>query len=108
LRSLQGDPHIDTLTGEQLQVRNVIIQYVNISESDIVEDVSGSLGLSFQLTGSGRVQVLRDGNLVEGTWKRESATSITTYQDASGQAIALNRGLTFVQLVPLDFRPEIS
>ena len=108
LRSVQGDPHIDSLTGEQLQVRNVIIQYVNMSESDIVEDVNGVMGLSFQLTGSGKVQVLRDGNLFDGTWKRDSRSSVTTYQDSSGKTIALNRGLTFVQVVPVGFRPDIS
>lgn len=108
LRNLQGEPHIDALTGKQLAPRNVIIQYVGISESSIEEDVGGNLGLIFNLTGSGRVQVFRDGQVYEGTWRRDARNSITSYLDAAGKPIPLNRGLTFIQLVPGDFQVNIG
>ena len=108
LRFLGGEPHIDALTGEQIRVKNVIIQYVDISESGIVEDVGGNVGLAFGLTGSGPVQIFRDGQQINGTWKREGRKQITSYADEAGKPIALNRGLTFIQVVPKDFQPSVS
>ncbi|MHB9111253.1 MAG: DUF3048 domain-containing protein [Thermoleophilia bacterium] len=108
LRSISGEPHMDALTGTQIAPRNVIIQYVNISESDIEEDAGGNMGLDFGLQGTGRVQVFRDGQLVEGAWERAGESSVTMYLDATGKPILLNRGLTFVQLVPVGFQPVIT
>lgn len=108
LRSISGEPHMDALSGAQIAPKNVIIQYVNISESSVEEDAGGNMGLIFGLKGTGRVQVFRDGQLIEGTWERTGETSVTWYLDANGKPIPLNRGLTFVQLVPVDFQPSIS
>lgn len=108
LRSISGEPHMDSLTGTQIAPKNVIIQYVNISESEIEEDAGGNMGLDFNLQGTGRVQVFRDGQLIEGTWERTGLSSVTWYLDANGKPIPLNRGLTFVQLVPTDFQPAVS
>ncbi|MHB0867310.1 MAG: DUF3048 domain-containing protein [Thermoleophilia bacterium] len=107
LRSIGGEPHTDAATGQQLAVKNVIVQYVSIAQSGIEEDVGGNQGLIFELTGSGRVQVFRDGLMIEGTWKREAKDQLTTYLDAAGKPIPLNRGLTFVQLVAPDFQPKV-
>lgn len=108
LRFVQGEPHMDTLTSAQLAPKNVIVQYVSITESDIEEDVGGNRGLVFNLQGSGRVQIFRDGQAYEGTWNRPDATSVTQYVDAAGKPIPLNRGLTFIQLVPVDFQINVS
>lgn len=107
-RFIGGEPHIDSLNGAQISPKNVVIQYVNISDSDIEEDAGGNMGLIFGLQGTGRVQVFRDGQMVEGTWERTGESSVTWYLDASGKPIPLNRGLTFVQLVPVGFQPSVS
>lgn len=108
LRSISGEAHTDASTGKQLAPKNVIVQYVSISESTIEEDTGGNMGLIFNLTGSGRVQVFRDGQVIEGTWHRDDRNSITSYLDAAGKPIPLNRGLTFIQLVPGDFQVSTS
>lgn len=108
LRNLGGEPHIDALTGKQLAPKNVIVQYVGISESSIEEDVGGNMGLIFNLTGSGKVQIFRDGRMYEGTWNRDARDSITSYLDAAGKPIPLNRGLTFIQVVPGDFQVNVG
>ncbi|MHB1390697.1 MAG: DUF3048 domain-containing protein [Thermoleophilia bacterium] len=107
LRSIGGVPHTDAATGRQLAVKNVIIQYVTITQSGIEEDSGGNYGLEFTLTGSGRVQVFRDGQMIEGTWSRPAKDQLTTYLDSAGNPIPLNRGLTFVQLVAPDFQPKV-
>lgn len=102
-RFMQGEPHVDAGTGAQLAAKNVIVQYVNSYESNIKEDAS-NYGLIFDLTGSGRALVFRDGEVVSGTWSRPTRDSITTYTADDGTVIQLNQGPTWVQLVPADFQ----
>lgn len=104
LRSIGGEAHIDTLTGKQIAARNVIIQYVPVSESDIEEDAGGNRSLEFGLTGSGKALIFRDGQVIAATWTRPAINQMTTYTDAAGQPVPLNRGLTFIQLVQPDFQ----
>lgn len=108
LRFLNGESHDDSMTGSQLAAKNVIVQYVDITESDIVEDAGGNRGLAFRLIGQGRAQIFQDGRVIDCFWIRDGRNSLTYYVDSAEQLIPLNRGLTFVQLVPLDFRAQIK
>lgn len=102
-RFIGGTPHVDVLTGAQISPKNVIIQFVEVSESNIVEDAGGNYGLQYALAGSGRIVMFRDGMAIEGQWSRAADTDVTTYLDTAGKPLPLNRGQTFVQLVPVDF-----
>jgi len=104
LRSIGGEAHIDTLTGKQIAAKNVIIQYVSVNESNIEEDVGGNRSLEFELTGSGKALIFRDGQVITAIWKRVALNQMTTYTDAAGQPVPLNRGLTFIQLVQPEFQ----
>lgn len=103
LRSMGGEPHIDALTKAQIATKNVIIQYVQVIESDIEEDTGGNLGLIFKLTGTGKVVIFRDGQAITGTWQRAGIGEATSYVDAAGKPIPLSPGQTWIQLVPPDF-----
>ena len=61
------------------------------------------MGLTFGLTGAGKVLIFRDGQMISGQWSRPGLTAPTSYLDAAGKPITLNRGQTWVQLVPTDF-----
>jgi len=104
LRFIGGEPHIDALTGTQIAAKNVIIQYVQVTQSDIVEDANGDVGLIFNLTGSGKAVIFRDGQIFSGRWLRESKNAVTSYIDAAGKVIPLDVGQTWIQLVPADFQ----
>ncbi len=108
LRFNGGAAHMDAETGRQLAPKNVIIQFVPSHESDIVEDAGGNRGVEYTLTGSGKALVFRDGQLIQGTWSRANRGDVTQYFDASNKPIALNRGLTFVQLVDTNFQASWS
>ncbi|MFA5809606.1 MAG: DUF3048 C-terminal domain-containing protein, partial [Thermoleophilia bacterium] len=108
LRTIGGDAHIDTLTGKQIAAKNVIIQYVSITESDTAEDAAGNRVLEFGLTGTGKAMIFRDGQAITATWSRAALNQMTTYTDAAGQPVPLNRGLTFIQLVQPDFQASWS
>lgn len=103
LRFNGDEAHMDSETGRQLAPKNVIIQFVPSYESDIVEDEGGNRGVEYTLTGSGKALIFRDGQVIQGTWSRANRGDITQYHDASNKPIALNRGLTFVQLVDTNF-----
>ncbi len=104
LRFNGGKADTDALTGKQIAPKNVIIQYVQVLDSGIVEDASGEHGLQFTLTGSGKVQIFRDGQVLSGQWQRQSKGAITSYIDANGNPIPLDVGQTWIEVVPTDFQ----
>ena len=87
LRSYGTKPVVDQ-KGVQAAYENIIVQYINYpSESE---------GIT---TGSGRVQIFRDGKVVEGTWSRPSTSEPAEFTDADGNTILLKPGRTWVELV---------
>jgi hypothetical protein len=108
LRFHGNEVNKDAETGKQLAPKNVIIQYVPSSESDIIEDAGGDHGMQYALTGSGRALVFRDGQVIDGIWSRPNRGDITQYYDAAKKPIALNRGLTFIQIVDTSFQANWS
>jgi len=108
LRWDEGIPHTDALDGKQISAANVVILFAEHRPTDIVEDSIGATSINIILEGSGRLQVLRDGVVIEGTWKLGDPHEPIVFYDASGNEIALKPGKTWVQLVPLDYEVEIS
>lgn len=95
LRAQAGVPHRDAATGNQLTARNVIIQ---IGDVRPVGDRAGHI--LYTTEGSGKALVLLDGRAVPATWRKDSRDARTRYFDQAGQEIALNRGTTWVELLP--------
>jgi len=108
LRFIGNEPHMDANTGTQIAPKNVIIQFVEASESSIIEDEGGNHGMEYKLLGTGKALIFRDGQVIQGTWSRADRNQVTQYVDASGKVIPLNRGQTFVQVVPQGFQPSWS
>ncbi|MGH2718680.1 MAG: DUF3048 domain-containing protein, partial [Actinomycetota bacterium] len=74
--------------GSIMSTPNLIVQEVAVSMSWWVEDSSGSHQPIATLTGTGNAVVCRQGNCVNGTWSRGSASQPTQYLDSSGQPIS--------------------
>lgn len=103
LRSVQGEPHLEGLTKEQIAADNVIIFYAEHKKTDIVEDSLGSTAIDIVMTGSGRAQVCRDGIVIEGRWIQVAPGELIQYYTADGKLIPLRPGKTWIQLVPTDY-----
>ena len=58
-------PHIDNETKNQLEVKNLIVQYV--AESPIQGDEKNRL--TYDLVGSGKAVVFIDGTAIDSTWR---------------------------------------
>jgi Protein of unknown function (DUF3048) N-terminal domain/Protein of unknown function (DUF3048) C-terminal domain len=88
--------------GVQNSAANVIVQYVQISYGPWLENSEGGLEVQAALypTASGVADVFRGGTEITGTWSRSTLGSPTQFRSASGAAIPLQPGQTWVELVP--------
>ncbi|HVF03625.1 MAG TPA: DUF3048 domain-containing protein [Frankiaceae bacterium] len=102
-RAQGGQPTIDDATKQEVLPVNVVVIKTDITEvPGIVEDEQGSLSLEIRSTGTGPAVVLTDGKRFDGTWER-SGDGNYAFKEASGGAIALRPGLTWIHVVPLSF-----
>lgn len=127
LRAVQSEPHLDAGSGSQIAAANVVVFFAPHETTSIVEDtVYGSTAIKIGLTGPGKCLVLRDGVVAEGTWKWDApleAATIATGDTvvipkssstpvqllaADGSTIMLKPGVTWVQVVPNDYKVEVK
>lgn len=90
-----NQPHLDSNTGEQIAIKNVIVQIV---PEPVLNGGKGRLEI--QVGGPGPAWILRDGEIIAGIWKKESRTDRTYFFDAEGNEIEFNRGNTWVHILP--------
>ncbi|RKM62315.1 DUF3048 domain-containing protein [Butyrivibrio sp. CB08] len=91
-----GSVHQDAEDGQVLSFKNVILQNVPFTQLD----KNGYL--TYHVVGSGSGYYVTNGKFVPITWKKGSETGFTHYYDASGAEIKLNRGKTYIGIVPSD------
>ncbi len=86
--------------GGQIAFPNIVVQRVVISYGPWLENDEGGLEVQSQMIGSGSLEVLRNGQMISGTWQRASETSPTSLVAANGTTIPLTPGPTWVEIVP--------
>lgn len=96
-REVGGEKSIDKVSGRQHSADNLVIVEAQTQET---EDEFGRI--LFDTIGSGRVHIMRDGEVIDGIWQKDSRTERTRYFDGEGEEIALNRGTIWVIIVPQD------
>lgn len=84
-RSLGGIPHLDANTNAPITVKNLIVFKQDIQ--------SGS-------TGKGKASLYKDGVSQEINWEQTSYTSRIKFTDSTGGEVALNRGDTWIAVLP--------
>ena len=93
-RSMDGLPHEDAETGEQVAARDLVIQYVNAWVIDSV----GRLNMT--QVGKGKALYFRDGVVAEGSWRKASLGDVTEWYDAKGRPVPMSPGKIWVEIVP--------
>jgi len=88
-----GAKHIDGTTGEQLKVKNILLQNSNVRTLD------DKGYLEIDTAGEGTGWYVTNGKAEEITWKRDDVFSPTHYYDSTGSEIQLNRGRTWVCII---------
>jgi hypothetical protein len=97
-------PHVDQDTGEQIEVKNVIVQFVD--EMPIEGDDKNRL--SYELVGSGSALVFVDGTVEEVTWSKEDRDARTLFYDLNGEEIQFNRGKFWISVVPSRNKAQVE
>jgi hypothetical protein len=102
-RYLANEPHIDENNSKQIAAKNVIIQHCKYRPTG---DRGGRI--VFTTIGEGDAEIFRDGELVDGSWKKSSRTSRTKFYDGDGNEVELNRGQIWIEVVPVSGTTDLS
>lgn len=98
-----GNAHNEAITGEQLCPKNVVVQVVPPESS------AGDKGrINLDVTGEGRAVVFRDGESIEGMWKKTDRLDRTRFYDENDEEIELVRGQVWISVVPETKRFEYT
>jgi hypothetical protein len=100
LRFHRTTPHTDATTGKQISVKNVVVIFVTVRATGLRDSV-GSAVLDFDLAGKGKALFYIDGREIKGSWEASFDAPPHFYRD-DGKVVKLNRGNTWIEVVPLD------
>jgi len=91
-RNMGGVSHMDTAFGEQVTAKNIMVMFTTVDTFD----AKGRVHIG--LDGTGNALVFRDGDVIEGTWHRNSDSQPIEFKDTSGNTIPLNRGNSWLEI----------
>lgn len=97
-RSNGGEKHMDLNNNTQLAPKVIVVQFQK--ESNANDGYPGNVHLLYQTTGSGKVLIFQDGNVIEGKWNKISRTGRSKYVDSKGKEVEFVRGQIWIQTVP--------
>lgn len=92
LRQQGGKTYVDEL-GTPVRAKNIVVQYTEVRIIDAV----GRRHITTE--GDGRVLIFRDGEVVEGTWRKDGGRTMFFTED--DEPVLLNAGTTWIEVVPL-------
>lgn len=93
VREQFGEPHV-VESGAQIMADNVAVV---ITEIEVIDNVGRR---EIRTTGEGNGYVLQDGRVIEATWKKPSKSErLKFYDRMTGEVIAMNAGITWIEVV---------
>jgi Protein of unknown function (DUF3048) N-terminal domain/Protein of unknown function (DUF3048) C-terminal domain len=96
-RSMEGRPHRDAATGEQLGGPTVVVQFAQIDA--IANDPK--LRVDINLAGAdGQLLVFSQGTMREGRWQKNAPQEPTEWLNTDGRPLSLQPGQVWVEIVP--------
>lgn len=102
LRFMNGEAHLDKVTNQQLNFKNIIIQKVNNYQLD-------SYGRQdLDTTGNGEGYYITNGYALPIKWTKSTRRGKTIYTYSDGKEIKINDGNTFIQIMPSTYSPTIE
>lgn len=104
MRFRYGKEHMERVTEKQFAAKNIIVMYV--PNYDIKGDSAGRQ--SMDTIGTGKGYFITGGKAINLKWSKESRTAQTKYTDDAGNSITLNRGQTWIQIMPLTAKVTIE
>jgi hypothetical protein len=96
---MEGAPHIDAYSGEQIAPATVVVQFADVGA--IPNDPKLRLDVNL-VGGSGDLIVFSNGTRRDGSWSKPAPRSSTRWYDPQGQPMVIPPGPVWVEVVPLD------
>jgi hypothetical protein len=112
-RWTDGAAHLDGNSNEQVNVANVAVILANhIEDPTICEQVINGVCAAYSvqpiLSGTGPAVIFRDGQRYDATWNRAGRYDMLTFFDANGQALPLQIGNTWFQVIPIWYENPVT
>lgn len=93
--------------GEHKTAEDNLIKAKNIAISWLPMKILDEIGRKwFGTIGEGRAVVFRDGQAIEGVWRKSSREERMKFFNESGQEIEFNAGTTWIEIVPEKYQVE--
>lgn len=89
---------VDPITNENLSAKNLIIQFETERQAN---DGYPDGHLLYGTTGTGDALIFMDGKVIKGKWVKKDRTTRTKFMDAKGKEVELNRGLIWIETIPV-------
>jgi hypothetical protein len=103
MRATNGQAHGDAIADQQFYTDNVvIIEEDHLIQPQVRDQYWGYTNFAYRtnFVGSGRIVLLRDGQAIEGEWRRESRDDDLRFYDLAGNILPFKPGRTLFNLVP--------
>lgn len=101
-RTINGSRLKDKESGKDISTTNIIVEKTT---SRVLDKVGR---LEVKTLGKNRGYYLTGGKLIEIEWSKSDRSAKTLYKDLKGNEITLNKGVTWIQVVPDNVRIEIK
>lgn len=95
LRSRGGKAEIDRNTNKQATANNIAVMYAEIHQ------IEGQYN-DANLISQGKAEIYRDGDKIEGTWKKSSEAGKLYFLDGSGSEIKFSPGNIWVEILQMN------
>lgn len=102
-RTQDGEVHFDAITNQQLYFDNVLLlEADHLVQPYTYEGYWGYSNFAYyaDLIGTGKVLLMRDGRVYEGTWVRRNLDDFLHFYDEQGNVLPFKPGRTMVNLLP--------
>lgn len=98
-RSLAGSPHVDQISKQQINPKNIIA--MTVQRKPTLTRINEP-GYEMTTVGSGTAKIFIDGKTINGTWKKTAKTDREFFYDSEGNEITFNRGQFWICVIPPD------
>ena len=105
LRTMEGAPHLDAESGEQIAPASVVVQFAEVDP--IPDDPKYRLDVNLA-GGGGDLVVFSGGTRRDGTWSKADPSSRAVWLDTDGQPVVLPPGPVWVEVLPLESPLNVS
>ncbi len=96
VRSMDGQPHVDRVSGAQLWTRNLVVMEV----PSTVRPGDDKQRIDLEVLGEGRAEIFLAGRRIAARWRKATAEAQLRFYDEAGKEIVFNAGPIWIAALP--------